>query len=67
MEPEQDDETQGEAGPRIPLTPELKKKLQATLARIVEDSEECPICLNTLSDPRITTCAHAFCLAWYDQ
>ncbi|KAL5485063.1 ARC19 [Sanghuangporus weigelae] len=49
-------------GALIKVTPELKLRLQATLARLIEDSEECPICFEVLNDPRITGCAHAFCL-----
>lgn len=48
----------------IQLTPELKAHLQAQLVKLIEDSEECPICLSVLTEPRITACAHAFCLAW---
>ncbi|KAL4074195.1 SNF2 family N-terminal domain-containing protein [Scleroderma citrinum] len=47
----------------ITITPELKERLQAQLAKSVEDNEECPICFGTLIDPRITSCAHGFCLA----
>ena len=39
-------------------------RLQGILAQLVEDYEECPICFNILTDPRITGCAHAFCLSW---
>ncbi|KAL5507134.1 ARC19 [Sanghuangporus vaninii] len=49
-------------GALIKVTPELKLRLQATLAQLIEDSEECPICFEVLNDPRITGCAHAFCL-----
>ncbi|KAI6157534.1 SNF2 family N-terminal domain-containing protein [Pisolithus tinctorius] len=45
------------------ITPELKERLQAQLSKLIEDSEECPICFSVLTDPRITPCAHAFCLA----
>ena len=51
--------------PAIKLKPQDKFKLQAVLAKLIEDCEECPICFGTLSDPRITSCSHAFCLAWY--
>ncbi|KAI6032893.1 SNF2 family N-terminal domain-containing protein [Pisolithus orientalis] len=44
------------------ITPELKERLQAQLSKLIEDSEECPICFSVLTDPRITPCAHAFCL-----
>ena len=42
-----------------------KARLQALLVQAIEDSEECPICFGILSDPRITTCGHPFCLNWY--
>ncbi|KIJ68013.1 hypothetical protein HYDPIDRAFT_107592 [Hydnomerulius pinastri MD-312] len=47
----------------IQITPELKAKLQALLLKAIEDNEECPICFSVLTDPRITSCAHPFCLA----
>ncbi|EMD31673.1 hypothetical protein CERSUDRAFT_88802 [Gelatoporia subvermispora B] len=46
-----------------PLTPQEKARLQAILAQGIEDSEECPICFDIISEPRITVCAHMFCLA----
>jgi SWI/SNF-related matrix-associated actin-dependent regulator of chromatin subfamily A3 len=48
----------------IKITPESKIRLQAILAQAIEDNEECPICFEVLFDPRITSCAHSFCLAW---
>ncbi|KAL1660706.1 SNF2 family N-terminal domain-containing protein [Schizophyllum commune] len=39
-----------------------KARLQAILARHIEDCEECPICFTIPNDPRITSCAHMFCL-----
>lgn len=56
----------GGGGPKpvIKLTAQEKLKLRALLARLVEDSEECPICFGILNDPRITSCSHAFCLNW---
>ena len=48
----------------IKITPELKERLQSQLAKLIEDNEECPICFGMLTDPRITSCTHAFCFAW---
>ncbi|OCH84706.1 hypothetical protein OBBRIDRAFT_891624 [Obba rivulosa] len=47
----------------VQLTPEEKVRLQAILAQGIEDNEECPICFGIIAEPRITTCAHMFCLA----
>lgn len=52
------------SAPVINLKPEDRIRLQAILAQAIEDNEECPICFSILIDPRITTCAHMFCLAW---
>ncbi|CAL1707747.1 unnamed protein product [Somion occarium] len=51
------------SAPVINLKPEDRIRLQAILAQAIEDNEECPICFSILIDPRITTCAHMFCLA----
>ncbi|KII92184.1 hypothetical protein PLICRDRAFT_133581 [Plicaturopsis crispa FD-325 SS-3] len=45
------------------LTPQERIHMQNLLAKAIEDCEECPICFNILEDPRITSCAHPFCLA----
>ncbi|THH29944.1 hypothetical protein EUX98_g4232 [Antrodiella citrinella] len=52
----------GVAQAAMQLKPEDKIRLQAILAQGIEDSEECPICFGILDQPRITTCAHMFCL-----
>jgi SWI/SNF-related matrix-associated actin-dependent regulator of chromatin subfamily A3 len=52
------------ASSAIHITPELKAKLQGLLLKAIEDNEECPICFCALIEPRITACAHPFCLAW---
>lgn len=44
------------------ISPEEKSRLQDLLAQAIKDCEECPICFEALTDPRITTCAHRFCL-----
>ena len=49
----------------IQMTPELKAKLEALILRAIEDNEECPICFDVVTEPRITPCTHVFCLAWY--
>lgn len=49
----------------IQISPEEKIRLQSVLAQAIEDNEECPICFGILDDPRITSCAHRFCLPWY--
>ncbi|KAF9451964.1 hypothetical protein P691DRAFT_772701 [Macrolepiota fuliginosa MF-IS2] len=55
----------GEHPPRpiAPLTPEEKLRLQDILAQAIEDCEECPICFDILNNPRVTYCAHKFCLS----
>lgn len=50
--------------PIVQLSAQDKLRLQGVLAQGIEDNEECPICFGILDDPRITTCAHMFCLAW---
>ncbi|KAG0704509.1 SNF2 family N-terminal domain-containing protein [Suillus ampliporus] len=47
----------------LPITQEQRHHLQSLLAQAIEDNEECPICFSVLNDPRITACAHPFCLA----
>lgn len=49
----------------VQLTPENTIRLQSILAQAIEDNEECPICFGILNEPRITSCSHMFCLAWY--
>ena len=58
----ENDEAQG---PAIQLTQEDKVRLQGLLSQAIEDNEECPICFGVLAEPRITSCAHCYCLAWY--
>ena len=53
------------AAPAMALTAADKVRLQSLLAQAIEDNEECPICFGVLEDPRITSCSHCYCLAWY--
>jgi SWI/SNF-related matrix-associated actin-dependent regulator of chromatin subfamily A3 len=48
----------------INTTAQDRVRLQSVLAQMIEDNEECPICMGILQDPRITGCGHSFCLAW---
>lgn len=52
-------------GSAVQITPELKAKLETLILQAIEDNEECPVCFNVMTDPRITSCAHVFCSAWY--
>ncbi len=53
--------------PRVALRPEDKVRLQSQLLQAIEDSEECPICLDVPDsiNARITSCAHVFCIQWF--
>lgn len=53
-------------GDVIQITPELKVNLEKVILQAIEDNEECPVCFTVMAEPRITSCAHVFCLAWYD-
>jgi SWI/SNF-related matrix-associated actin-dependent regulator of chromatin subfamily A3 len=45
----------------VDLTPENVKALQDMLQLHLENQEICSICLDTLTKPVITACAHSFC------
>ncbi|PVF99077.1 hypothetical protein CPB86DRAFT_784078 [Serendipita vermifera] len=47
--------------PSAPISEQECSRLQDLLAEAINNSEECPICFDTLNDPRITVCAHRFC------
>lgn len=51
--------------PAIKVTAADEIRLQGSLAQAIEDNEECPICFGILSEPRITSCSHYYCLPWY--
>lgn len=51
--------------PAMQLTAADKVRLKGLLAQAIEDNEECPICFGILAEPRITSCSHCYCLAWY--
>lgn len=44
----------------VDLTPENRKGLQDILQVQIESQEDCPVCLETLHNPVITTCGHFF-------
>jgi SWI/SNF-related matrix-associated actin-dependent regulator of chromatin subfamily A3 len=55
-------ELEGVAAPSVhQISAQERQRLQDVLARTIEEMEECPICYDTLKEPRITTCAHVFC------
>lgn len=47
----------------VPLSNENRALLQQALQLIIESQEECPVCMETLTDPVITHCKHFFCRA----
>ncbi|KAK0561553.1 hypothetical protein OC861_005763 [Tilletia horrida] len=44
------------------LSPEQVERLQEQLVAYIDGNEECPICIDVLTEPRITYCGHVFCL-----
>lgn len=56
------DSMEGDTPKQVVVTLEEKVRLQGFLARAVEEFQECPICFGILDEPRITSCAHMFCL-----
>ncbi|OCK82728.1 hypothetical protein K432DRAFT_292616 [Lepidopterella palustris CBS 459.81] len=51
----------------VDLTPENKAALQGMLQLSIDSQDDCPICLDTLTDPVITCCAHVFCFACIER
>ncbi|KAI6323733.1 hypothetical protein MCOR34_001720 [Pyricularia oryzae] len=45
----------------VELTPENRQILEEALRLLVESQDDCAVCLDTLDDPVITHCKHAFC------
>ncbi|KAF2099155.1 hypothetical protein NA57DRAFT_27133, partial [Rhizodiscina lignyota] len=56
-----------ENGGTIDLTPENKAALQEMLQLSIDTQEDCPVCLDALKDPVITTCAHIFCFGCIER
>ncbi|CAD6890416.1 unnamed protein product [Tilletia caries] len=52
---------QSTAGSKQDLSEEDVKRLEEQLVAFIEGNEECPICIDVLTDPRITYCGHVFC------
>jgi SWI/SNF-related matrix-associated actin-dependent regulator of chromatin subfamily A3 len=57
---------EGLDGP-VDLTPENRKTLEEMLKLNIESSDDCPVCLETLTDPIITLCTHTFCFACIEK
>ncbi|OCK96812.1 uncharacterized protein K441DRAFT_694830 [Cenococcum geophilum 1.58] len=51
----------------VDLTPENKAALQAMLQLSIDSQDDCPVCLEVLTEPVITRCAHVFCLACIER
>ncbi|KAL9074423.1 MAG: hypothetical protein Q9157_004383 [Trypethelium eluteriae] len=51
----------------VDLTPENRRTLQDLLQLSISAQEDCPVCLETLSQPVITACAHVFCSACIER
>ncbi|KAG8935555.1 hypothetical protein FRC02_007699 [Tulasnella sp. 418] len=45
----------------INISPEERAMVQQRLYKAIQDSEECPVCFDTLTNPRILPCQHYFC------
>ncbi|KAL2189334.1 RAD5-like protein [Thermothelomyces heterothallicus CBS 203.75] len=47
----------------VPLSDENRALLQQALQLVIESQEECPVCMEPLTEPVITHCKHFFCRA----
>lgn len=56
-----------EAEGMVDLTEENKSALQKMLQLSIDSQEDCPICLESYTDPLITKCAHIFCAACIER
>ncbi|KAK0225975.1 SNF2 family N-terminal domain-containing protein [Armillaria fumosa] len=58
------DDSGSDTVPQVKLTSKDKARLQTLVLQAIEDSQECPICLDIPDsiNTRITSCAHVFCL-----
>ncbi|KAF2673342.1 hypothetical protein BT63DRAFT_437066 [Microthyrium microscopicum] len=48
-------------GQCLDLTPENRELLQKMLQLNIEAQEDCPVCLDSMTDPVISMCSHIFC------
>jgi SWI/SNF-related matrix-associated actin-dependent regulator of chromatin subfamily A3 len=51
----------------VDLNDDNKLALQKMLQLSIDSQEECPVCMDPLSDPVITKCAHVFCTPCIDR
>ncbi|KAF1953942.1 hypothetical protein CC80DRAFT_476857 [Byssothecium circinans] len=51
----------------VDLTEENKSALQKMLQLAIESQEDCSVCLDTMTEPVITKCAHFFCSACIER
>lgn len=58
---------EGLEGQILDLTPENKAALEAMLQLSIDSQEDCPICLDSMTDPVITLCTHIFCFACIEK
>lgn len=56
-----------EQGGSVDLTPENTAALQQMLQLSIETQEDCPVCIDNLKDPIITSCGHVFCFGCIER